>query len=153
MTSQNLFTGDKATRRSPPAQSGEKKDLLTGEPILENIPSTPILPALSCSTPLQPTSAGISEGPSIGSFIDEIRRFEANRNMRVDELMDEDFETQIGFDDRYTLVPSGSDTSNEEDEVDKAAQTTITEFEDAITSQESPPGQKEKISETEKSQT
>ena len=199
---QDLFTGDNAPMRNPSAQPGGQKDLLTGEPILENMPGTPILQTLSSppilqtlssppilqnlsSTPLQPTSASISEGPNltqrppnVGSFIDEIRVMEANRNMRIAELMarDEDFETQIGFDDRYTLVPSssGNDTSNEEEEVDNEVQTTITELllektkhqneqatptlpeseksQDAITSKESPPVQDKEKSETERSQ-
>ena len=136
--------------RSP---SGGQEDLLTGEPLLENKQSTPILQAQSGpptlqallsppplqnmeSTPLQPTPAGILKGqslarkpPNVGHYIDEIRLIESNRNLRIADMMarDGDYESQIGFDDRYKLVPSseGDDTSSEEAEVDHK-HTTIT---------------------------
>ena len=123
------MSGDNAPITNPPVQPEVQKDLLTGEPIIQTL----------SSTPLQPTSAGTSEGPTIpqmppnvGSFIDEIRAMEADRNARIDELMarDEDFESQIGFDDKYKLMPSssGDEHTSEEDAEENEISTTITEL-------------------------
>ena len=112
------------------------RDLLTGVPVTLTLMSTPLLPLL-------PTTAGLPGSPSVpsipfsvGRYIDEIGAMERERNAKVEELMerDEDFESAIGFSDKYKLIPSSSegeqssgDKHGEDAEEDERS-TTITEF-------------------------
>ena len=130
------MSGGNPPTENPPLQPQVMKDLLTGAPVVQTLSSTPLLP-------LQPTTAGSPVSPSVppvpssvGNYIGKIQAMERERNAKIDELMDrdEDFESAIGFSDRYKLIPSSSedehtsgDKHGEEAEEDEIS-TTITEF-------------------------
>ena len=105
------MSGGTPPKENPSQQPPVIRDLLTGVPVTLTLTSTPLLPLL-------PTTAGLPGNPSVpsvpfsvGRYIDEIGAMERERNAKIDELMerDEDFESAIGFSDKYKLIPSSSE--------------------------------------------
>ena len=90
-----ICLGEIPTGENPPLQPQVMKDLLTGAPVVQTLSSTPLLP-------LQPTTAGSPVSPSVPpvpfsvrNYIDKIHAMERDRNAKIDELMDEDFESIV----------------------------------------------------------
>ena len=70
--------------------------------------------------------------PDVGEYIEELRLLESNRNFKVADMMarggDDDFESQIGFTDRYRLVPSTEEESSSSGQENDTQHKTITEY-------------------------
>ena len=128
----NLFSTPLAPKPPVTIQSWSNPNLSLFHTPLQPIPEAVVKQNLAPEPPVTIQQNLAPKPPDVGEYIEELKIRESNRNFKVADMMarggdDDDFESQLGFTDRYRLVPSTEESSSSGQENDTQHKT-ITEY-------------------------
>ena len=117
---QNLFSTPLAPKPPVTIQSWSNPNLSLFQTPLQPIPEAVVKQNLAPEPPVTIQQNLAPKPPDVGEYIEELKIRESNRNFKVADMMarggeSDDFESQLGFTDRYRLVHSTEESSSSEE--------------------------------------